>query len=410
MRAWRPVSLGIGIIMQRLSACISICLLTCALATPLRAEPQPSVAAVNTNIPGALRLRLPPTLYAVVGLETNLYFDNVCLTLNPANWGFDIQCPIGKQQAERWTAVASAKDVGQHPFVLEVRNDQNELVARAESQLVVVSADRATDKPLSLLMVGDSLTHGSVYPQRVWELCQTPGNPKLQLVGSHGLQSPLGDIRHEGYGGWTAQRFATHFTPTARTGDYKLRGSPFLYEQADGSKKLDFAKYCQDVNEGRCPDAVTIFLGPNDIFSYDDLRIEAGIDTMLTHYDQLVTMIHAHDSKVRVGVMLPVPPAASQDAFGSNYTTGQTRWQYKRNQHRLVERMLDHYAGKESEQVFLVPTVVNLDCVRNYPEEVTELNLHAEQGRRQNNGVHPAASGYRQIGDSLYAWLKATTE
>ena len=26
---------------------------------------------------------------------------------------------------------------------------------------------------------------------------------------------------------------------------------------------------------------------------------------------------------------------------------------------------------------------------------------------RQNNGVHPAASGYYQIGDMLLAWLKS---
>ena len=31
----------------------------------------------------------------------------------------------------------------------------------------------------------------------------------------------------------------------------------------------------------------------------------------------------------------------------------------------------------------------------------------SEQGSRLNNGVHPAAEGYRQIGDTLYCWLKA---
>jgi lysophospholipase L1-like esterase len=87
-------------------------------------------------------------------------------------------------------------------------------------------------------------------------------------------------------------RFATHFQPVARQGDYRQRGSPFLYKQADGSTRLDFRQYCEDVNHGQFPDAVTIFLGPNDIFSFNDETIAAGIEKMLTHFDQLIEMIH----------------------------------------------------------------------------------------------------------------------
>ena len=105
------------------------------------------------------------------------------------------------------------------------------------------------------------------------------------------------------------------------------------------------------------------------------------------------------------------PPAASQDAFGANYTTGQTRWQYKRNQHRLVERMLEHYGSRDAEHIHLVPTHVNLDCVHNYPTESVNFNADNElRGVRQNNGVHPALSGYDQIGDSVFAWLKWSVE
>ena len=65
---------------------------------------------------------------------------------------------------------------------------------------------------------------------------------------------------------------------------------------------------------------------------------------------------------------LPVPPAANQDAFAANDASGQTRWQYRRNQHRLVERMLERYASHSPEpsaarRVHLVPTHVGLDGV-----------------------------------------------
>ena len=153
---------------------------------------------------------------------------------------------------------------------------------------------------------------------------------------------------------------------------------------------------------------MTIFLGPNDIFSANDETIEATIDDTLSHYDRLVQVVRQAAPQTRVAAMLPVPPAASQDAFGANYAAGQTRWQYKRNQHRLVERMLASFAEREADGIYLVPTYINLDCQRNYPFEPVQADAAGEAAHRQNNGVHPSAAGYRQIGDSLYAWLRAT--
>src|SRR5262249_21211214 len=172
--------------------------------------------------------------------------------------------------------------------------------------------------------------------------------------------------RHEGYGGWTAQAFATIAAGTPRKGDHSQRASPFLYPNSDGQPALNFAAYCRDVNEGRFTEFVAIFLGPNDVFYFNDTPIDAGIRTMLEYYDLLIQMVHTAAPETRVAVMLPVPPAATQDSFGSSYGTGQTRWQYKRNVHRLVERMLEHYGNRDAERIHLVPTYLNLDCVRNY--------------------------------------------
>jgi len=352
---------------------------------------------------------LPPVIDVVVGMEANVYFDNAVLVLNPASYAFDVHCAKGKQQQERWTFIPQPNDVGAHPFQLDIRNERNELVARGRSVLRVIAAGSGEGREAALLLIGDSLTHASIYPQRVFTLSQRPGNPKLTLVGSHGPGGNPGVVRHEGYGGWTAQRFATHATGTPRKGDYAQRASPFLYPDSDGKPALDFAAYCRDVNNGRFPELVGIFVGPNDIFSFNDATIDAGIRTMLEQYDRLVSMVRTAAPEARVGVILPVPPAASQDAFGANYTTGQTRWQYKRNQHRLVERMLEHYGGHDADRVHLVPAYINLDCVRNYPTESVGANADNElRIVRQNNGVHPAAAGYEQIGDAVYAWLKGS--
>jgi hypothetical protein len=54
--------------------------------------------------------------------------------------------------------------------------------------------------------------------------------------------------------------------------------------------------------------------------------------------------------------------------------------------------MMERFGKRQKDNIQLVPTELNLDPVGGYPE---------------NNGVHPAAAGYAQIGASFYAWLKA---
>ena len=379
------------------------------------AEQRRDAAAPSPNAGNAPRLILPDTIPAVAGIECNLYFDNVVLSAHPDRLLFDAICSKGKQQTERWTWIPSEADAGSHSLELIVRDEQNQKLASARTTIQVASANRGAGKNATLLMIGDSLTHASIYPKRVVERGDHLAGPKVVLMGSHAPLSETPAIRHEGYGGWTAKRFVTHFTGTARTGEYAKRGSPFLYKSESELPKLDFSAYCRDTNEGRFPDVATIFLGPNDIFSFDDDSLEGGIDDMLTHLDQLVQMLNSAAPKTKVAILLPVPPAASQDAFGSNYGSGQTRWQYRRNQHRLVESMFKRYGRASSDstnalRVSLIPTYLGVDCVNNYPTELVLANGTTDiKITRQSNGVHPAASGYQQIGDMVFAWLKNET-
>jgi len=148
-------------------------------------------------------------------------------------------------------------------------------------------------------------------------------------------------------------------------------------------------------------------LGCNDSFGATEDKIEASIDRMMTYADMLLAEFHRVRPDTQIGILLLVPPSASQDSFGSNYKCGQTRWQYRRNQHRVVERQIEKWGGREAENLFLIPAEVNLDCEHNCALATEAINSrNDEKIARQSNGVHPAASGYRQIADSIYAWLK----
>ena len=57
--------------------------------------------------------------------------------------------------------------------------------------------------------------------------------------------------------------------------------------------------------------------------------------------------------------------------------------------------MIERFGNREKDGIHLVPTELNIDPIDGYPE---------------NNGVHPNAAGYAQIGASFYSWMKAWME
>jgi len=278
-------------------------------------------------------------------------------------------------------------------------------MASASTKLRIIPAEAGAGKAITALIIGDSLTHASVYPEELLTLCKAPGNPQLTLIGTHHLEGTSPENRHEGYGGWTAARFATFFDPKATAPG---QSSPFIYAEG-GQPKLDFQRYVNENAGGKAPDIITIMLGCNDNFGATDETIEKSIDSFVANLDVLLNEFRAVGPQTKIGIVLLPPPAASQDAFGAagNYNCGQTRWQYRRNEQRVVERTIATYGGREAEGIYLIPDHVNVDAVHCYPTTTGPANSRtAEKVSRQANGVHPSAEGYRQVADSIYYWMK----
>ena len=363
-------------------------------------------AAAAQSEPGPCRLILPPELQAVPGVELNVYFDNVCLMFNPAVYTFDVTCAKGRQQAERWTFVPAETDVGSFPLQLDARDEANQIVASATTTVRVVPPTAGQGKESSCLIIGDSLTNASYYPEQLLKRFEADGHAKLRLIGTNHPQNMSEGNRHEGYGGWTAERFCTLFTKGPDPTNTRRQTSPFVFEE-NGKPTLNVKRYLAEQNAGQGPDFVVIALGCNDTFGADDSTIEAAIDRMFGYLDQLIAQFRAARADTNIGLVILVPPAASQDAFGANYACGQTRWQYRRNQHRVDERLLATYSGREQEHLYLIPGNANLDTVHNYPTTAGPANAYSQtEVSRLANGVHPAPPGYYQMGDSIYCWMK----
>lgn len=341
-----------------------------------------------------LQLTVPTLWFGVPGVPVSLYYDNVVLTPEPESYRFEIKCDIGSSEARRWTVTPTDKDVGDHAMIVTVRDAKGKVVEETQTVLRIAPRNAGSGRTLRLLIVGDSLTHASLYPNEIARLLNEPGNPKLTLLGTHKPASAALGVVHEGYGGWTWERFLTKWEPTSTNPEARYRSSPFLFADANSKGKLDLVRYFKERCNGQTPDVVTFLLGINDCFGAkvdDAAALELHITGVLDNAEKLITAFRSAAPQAAIAIGLTTPPNARQAAFEANYKDKYTRWGWKRIQHRLVQRMLERLGTREHEQIFLLPTELNLDPVDGYPV---------------NNGVHPNPAGYAQIGASYYAWLK----
>ena len=341
-----------------------------------------------------LQLTLPPVCYAVVGAGMSIYYDNIVLTEKPGEYRFAVRCDLGTAQSRRWTVTPAAGDVGDHPMVVSVSDSEGRTLQQGKLAVHVAAADAGAGREIRLLIVGDSLTHATVYPNEIARLLSRPGNPAWTMLGTHRPARAAKGVAHEGYGGWTWQRFVSHYVAKPDPAR-RIHGSPFVFAGGNGKPQLDLARYFETSCGGQRPDFVTFLLGINDCFSAnpeDAAAIDARIDAMFTHADKLIAAFRKAAPEAELGVCLTTPPNARESGFEANYRGRYHRWGWKRIQHRLLQRELEHFGRHPSQRIAVIPTELNLDPLEGYPV---------------NNGVHPNATGYQQIGASIFAWLKA---
>ncbi len=357
------------------------------------------------------RMLLPKDLYAVPGIECNVYFRNIFLAINHSNYVFDVTCKFGRNDLKRWRFTPKAEDGGKtFPITISVYDRAGKLAAESTATVHVAPADAGKGRPVTILMVGDSLTNATVYPARLHELCQGDNNPKLTMLGTHrgSARKPVpGGVAHEGYGGWRWDSFLTRwkdFSKKEKPTPLKIfyARSKFLMLK-DGKPVFSLANYLKE-NNFKMPDVITFQLGVNDVFGATDANRAEKIQEILKNADKLIAAFRKEAPDALIGVGF-VTPGSNQDGFGKSYACRQTAWGYYCNQFRLNQAMAKHFAGQKN--LVLVPVNVNLDTENNFPTKKEVVNAeNPTEIFRQSNGVHPAPAGYKQIGDVYYAWLK----
>lgn len=153
--------------------------------------------------------------------------------------------------------------------------------------------------------------------------------------------------------------------------------------------------------------------GINDVFSITDpSEAKAKVTTMISQLNEIISSIHSYSSTIRIGVLITFPPAG-QDGFGENYSLDQTAEMYKKTglvawQKQLIETF-DNDESRNN-KIYLIPTHFYLDTVNNYPTWLRPVNgTNPNTIVMQNNGVHPDASGNKQIAYSIAGAIKYLT-
>ncbi|OQA80133.1 MAG: GDSL-like Lipase/Acylhydrolase [Lentisphaerae bacterium ADurb.Bin242] len=352
------------------------------------------------------KLLLPPVLYAVPGIEANVYFRNVFLTVNPDHYAFQVKCPKGRCHAKRWSFIPEEKDAGMYDWSLSVLDDRG-IVESGTMKLAVVSRKPGLAGGKSILLIGDSLTDHTHYVKRIHELL-----PELEMIGSHagaGEKPVRGGVAHEGYGGWSWASFAREGRPEVpETGSY--RTNRFVREQPDGRWKLDFPAFFSRYNQGRPPEIAAIQLGTNDIAAATDENRDETISGISRAMDRFLGSLREAAPNTWIGIGL-VPPPADQDAFGTSYQCLYHSWQYRKNAFALNRFYLRKISAWNDPKIRIIPTCLNLDAEHNFPTVEEPVNAqNPETILRQSNGLHPAESGYYQIGDTFASWLTSVLQ
>ena len=383
----------------------------------------------GTAVPPCLLLALPEIIYAVPGIECNIYFENVIDSAVYRNYACEVRCDRGTQGEHRWFWTPEKSDAGAgFDWELSLFNDCGKILS-GKCKVVVAADSSAPQRRFTLSLLADSGV-GCRYPDHLLSVMQEHGFVNYTPVGSHsggGKPAAPGEAWHDGYGGFSWKCFLNRWcysveelpevqneaeaeqmralgvVDTPKCNAYRLR-SPLL-KLVDGKAVADLPGWLQKINGGAAPDYIVIQLGGNDIFMPRPEEIDARVKEVMENARALLAELRKIAPHAVIGVTT-CPLGCGQDGFGKNYGCMQSRYQYRRNANRYNREITELVRTLGDEGITIVPIHQAIDPVDSYV--TVEIPAHARSSRmvtRFNNGLHPTREGGFQLGDAIANWL-----
>jgi lysophospholipase L1-like esterase len=362
-------------------------LASCASRAPDRCDPGP--------------LALPASVEAVEGTPVRVVLDDAA---DSPGLSITARSDAGSADARAWTLAPGPRDQGEHELSLEARDSSGALVGCASTSVRVRPAPAPGCASVRLLLVGDSLTEQTWYPNDLARMLDASGIAWTMLgtVAPTGCdpaacQDALPGVRHQGFGGWTwtmyLERFVAH-----PSGGRLVRSSPFLFDEGSGPV-LDVGRYVSATLGGVEPDVAVFLLGSNDCFnvrSDDDSAIDACAQKAVAAAEKLLGAFRAALPRADLDVAL-IPPGNERDApFKSTYGPSYSAAGWRRIQRRVVRAELAAFDRREADGIRVVPTELAVDPAADFSP---------------TNAAHPNPGGYQAFAESVlpYVLARATT-
>lgn len=325
-----------------------------------------------------VEISLPEHFSAVVGQPFELYYHGLLNCSHPERYNVHVSInpspmdstPYCYERKFSWTPSSQSS----HTLTVTVRNSADKVIAEKSTTLY---ASVYNGNAASIVAIGDSLTAGGQWVSKANELSGG-------VLQTWGLVS-AGNVSVEAYGGWNIDNYLANNA-----------ANPFR----DG-----FADYCYNkLGEDGYGPTITlaaVLLGWNS--TTDDLtEYKSKVKQFIT--DKLfVNGILQH--VVLMGLQVP-----THDGLGASY--GQNAaWEITKTRKYVFElnRIYNEIADEINtdygmERVSFLNLSAQFDTLYNMPRETRAVNPYSTETETVvSNGVHPAASGYDQIGAAFFA-------
>ena len=332
----------------------------------------------------AVNILIPNTIYGVVGVETNIYWDNAIQCSNIDDVIVQVNGGSGVNLGSCWRYKPTS--AGSFTFTVYVR-DKNYRVL-AQKTITFTATVKAVDSATTInaILIGDSMFDNQYHiPALTADFTST--NITFNVLGTRTYS--------EGRGGWTS----TQYVSVASAGGVS---NPFYNPN---TQTFDFSYYM--TNQGYSNiDFVFIALGTNDargVSNFTDYQ-----NASLVPVKNLKTMIDsiiAYDPSITIGLCLPAIGAKMQYPFAINNSTYQPESLFKaviQLQNANIESVFTNYGN-----VFIVPMGLSIDNEYGYPtSSVAVSDRITSTITVQSDPYHPTSEGYGQFADCEFCFIR----
>lgn len=330
-------------------------------------------------------IAVPSVIYWLVGKQMNIYFES------------SIFGKIGQKARDFYCSVLSTKGKFLEKkyrvsptdnFTFKIKAEKDEKSISKTVNVEAVPTTNGNGITRKILTIGDSTVNAAYTTYKMKQFFDS------DVMNIDFIGTLVGNtVHHEGRSGWSFFTYGTNYS-----------GNPFWNA---GTSKFDLSYYLTSTSQTLgANDWVHIQLGINDLFQSalldETFDVAAKIEQMKVFLTAMITSIHEHNSNIRIGIAITIPPAISQDSTGNGLNSSAYSLEYyvKKGLVKWWEYLLAMYDNEtmRNSKIYLVPVNCTIDRENNFPTEIQNIDeINSNQISVQNNDVHPDLAGYEQM-------------